>query len=32
MAFQSTSKFLPSSRWVLESLLFIANRFGDHNL
>jgi hypothetical protein len=32
MAFQSTSKFLPGSRWVLRSLLFIADKFGDLNL
>jgi hypothetical protein len=32
MVFQSTTKFLPSSRWVLGSLLFIADKFGDMNL
>jgi hypothetical protein len=32
MAFQSTTKFLPGSRWVLGSLLFIADKFGDLNL
>jgi hypothetical protein len=30
--FQSTTKFLPSSRWVLGSLLFIADKIGDLNL
>jgi hypothetical protein len=29
MAFQSTTKFLPGSRWVLGSLLFIADKFGE---
>jgi hypothetical protein len=32
MAFQSSSKFLPGSRWVLGSLLFIADKFGDLHL
>jgi hypothetical protein len=32
MVFQSTTKFLPGSRWVLGSLLFIADNFGDLNL
>jgi hypothetical protein len=32
MAFQSTTKFLPSSRWVLGCLLFIVDKFGDPNL
>jgi hypothetical protein len=32
MAFQSINKFLPGSRWVLGSLLFIADKFGDLNL
>jgi hypothetical protein len=32
MVFQSTTKFLPGSRWVLGSLLFIADKFGDMNL
>jgi hypothetical protein len=32
MAFQSTSKFLPGSRWVLGSILFVANKFGDLSL
>jgi hypothetical protein len=32
MAFQSITKFLPGLRWVLGSLLFIANEFGDLNL
>jgi hypothetical protein len=32
MTFQSTTKFLPGSRWVLGSLLFVANKFGDLNL
>jgi hypothetical protein len=32
MVFQSTTKFLPSSRWVLRSLLLIADKFGDLNL
>jgi hypothetical protein len=31
MVFQSTTKFLPGSRWVLGSLLFIADEFGDLN-
>jgi hypothetical protein len=32
MAFQSTTKFLPRSRWVIGSLLFIADKFRDLNL
>jgi hypothetical protein len=32
MVFQSTTKFLPGSRWVVRSLLFIANKFGDLSL
>jgi hypothetical protein len=32
MSFQSTTKFLPGSRWVLGSLIFIADKFGDMNL
>jgi hypothetical protein len=32
MVFQSTTKFLPGSRWVLGSLLFIIDKFGDKNL
>jgi hypothetical protein len=32
MPFQSTTKFLSSSRWVLGSLLFIADKFRDLNL
>jgi hypothetical protein len=32
MVFQSTTKFLPGSRWFLGSLLFIADKFGDMNL
>jgi hypothetical protein len=32
MVFQSTTKFLPGLRWVPESLLFIAGKFGDLNL
>jgi hypothetical protein len=32
MAFQSTNKFLPSSRCVLVSLLFIDDKFGDLSL
>jgi hypothetical protein len=32
MTFQSTTKFLPGLRWVLGSILFIANKFGDLNL
>jgi hypothetical protein len=32
MVFQSTTKFLPGLRWVLGSLLFIADNFGDLNL
>jgi hypothetical protein len=31
IAFQSTTKFLPGSRWILGSLLFIADKFGDLN-
>jgi hypothetical protein len=32
MTFQSTTKFLPGSRWILGSLFFIADMFGDLNL
>jgi hypothetical protein len=32
MALQSTNKFLPSSMWVLGSLLFVADKFGDLSL
>jgi hypothetical protein len=32
MAFQSTTKFLPGSRWILRSLQFVTNKFGDLNL
>jgi hypothetical protein len=32
MMFQSTTKFLPSSWWVLGSLLFVADNFGYLNL
>jgi hypothetical protein len=32
MAFQSTTKFLPGSRWVLGSFLFIADMFEDLSL
>jgi hypothetical protein len=32
MTFQSTTKFLPGSRWVLGSFLFIADKLGDLNL
>jgi hypothetical protein len=32
MAFQSTTKFLPGSRWVLGSLLFITDKFEDLSL
>jgi hypothetical protein len=32
MVFQFTTKFLPGSRWVLGSLLFDADKFGDMNL
>jgi hypothetical protein len=32
MLFKSTTKILPGSRWVLGSLLFIADKFGDLNL
>jgi hypothetical protein len=32
MTFQLTTKFLPGSRWVLGSLLFIADKYGDLNL
>jgi hypothetical protein len=32
MTFQSSNKFLPDSRWVLGSLLFIVDKFGDLSL
>jgi hypothetical protein len=32
MAYQSTTKFLPGSRWFLESLQFITDKFGDLTL
>jgi hypothetical protein len=32
MAFQSTTMFLPNSRWFLGSLLFITDKFGEPNL
>jgi hypothetical protein len=32
MAMQNMTKFLPSSRWVLGSLLFVADKFGDLSL
>jgi hypothetical protein len=32
MVFQSTTKFVPGSRWFLGSFLFIAEKFGDLNL
>jgi hypothetical protein len=32
MAFQSTTKFLPGLRWVLRSLLLIADKYGDLSL
>jgi hypothetical protein len=32
MAYQSTSKFLTGSRWFLESLQFIIDKFGDLTL
>jgi hypothetical protein len=32
MVFQSTTKFLPSSRWFSGSLEFITDKFGDINL
>jgi hypothetical protein len=32
MAFQSTIKFLPGSRWVLRSLLFIVDKFRNLSL
>jgi hypothetical protein len=32
MAFQSTAKFLPSSRWFLRSLKFITDMFGNLGL
>jgi hypothetical protein len=32
MAYQSTTKFLPNSRWFLESLQFVTNKFGDLTL
>jgi hypothetical protein len=31
-AFQSRTKFLPGSGWVLGSLVFIADKFGDLSL
>jgi hypothetical protein len=31
MAFQSTVKFLPGSRWFLGSLQFVTDKFGDLN-
>jgi hypothetical protein len=32
MTFESTTKFLPGSRWFMRSLLFITNKFGDISL
>jgi hypothetical protein len=32
MAFESTTKFLPGSWWVLRSLLFVADKFVDQSL
>jgi hypothetical protein len=32
VTFQSTTKFLPGSRWFLGSLLFVTNKFGHLNL
>jgi hypothetical protein len=32
MVFQSTAKFLPGSRWVLGSLIFVADKFEDLSL
>jgi hypothetical protein len=32
MAFQSTTKFLPGSRWFLDSLEFLTGKFGDLSL
>jgi hypothetical protein len=32
MAYQSTTKFLPGSRWFLISLQFITDKFGDLTL
>jgi hypothetical protein len=32
MAFQSTTKFLPGSRWFLGSLEFLTDKFGDLSL
>jgi hypothetical protein len=32
MVFQSSSNFISDSRWVLGSLLFIADKFGDLTL
>jgi hypothetical protein len=32
MVFQSTTKFLPGSRWVLGFLLFVAGKFEDLSL
>jgi hypothetical protein len=29
MAFQSTTKFLPGSRWFLSSLEFLTDKFGN---
>jgi hypothetical protein len=32
MAFQSTTKFLPGSRWFLGSLEFLTDKFGNLSL
>jgi hypothetical protein len=32
MAFQSTTKFLPNSRWFLGSLEFLTDKFGNPSL
>jgi hypothetical protein len=32
MAFQSTTKFLPGSRWFLGSLVFLTDQFGNLSL
>jgi hypothetical protein len=32
MVYQSTTKFLPGSRWFLESLQFVPDKFGDLTL
>jgi hypothetical protein len=32
MEYQSTTKFLPGSRWFLGSLHFVSDKFGDLTL